>query len=69
MRTTRSKPIRAAESLAPADARTNATGPPGSWPLAMRLVQNLRRRHYEVATDIPARQCVQAAFDQLTTAI
>ena len=33
------------------------------------LVQNLRRGHYEIATDIPARHRVQAAFDQLTTAI
>jgi hypothetical protein len=33
------------------------------------FVQNLRRGHYELATDIPARHRVQAAFDQLTTAI
>ena len=33
------------------------------------FVQNLRRGHYEIATDIPARHRVQAAFDQLTTAI
>jgi IS6 family transposase len=33
------------------------------------LVQNLRRGHYEIATEIPARHRVQAAFDQLTMAI
>jgi transposase-like protein len=33
------------------------------------FVQNLRRGHYEIATDIPARHRVQTAFDQLTTAM
>jgi IS6 family transposase len=33
------------------------------------FVQNLRRGHYELATDVPARHRTRAAFDQLTTAI
>jgi transposase, IS6 family len=33
------------------------------------FVQNLRRGHYEIAADIPARHRVQAAFDQLTSAM
>jgi transposase-like protein len=33
------------------------------------FVQNLRRGHYELATNIPARHRTRAAFDQLTTAI
>jgi IS6 family transposase len=33
------------------------------------LVQNIRRGHYELATDVPARHRLRAAFDQLATAI
>jgi transposase-like protein len=33
------------------------------------LVQNIRRGHYELATDTPARYRLRAAFDQLTIAI
>ena len=33
------------------------------------FVQNLRRGHYELATDVPARHRVRAAFDQLAMAI
>jgi transposase, IS6 family len=33
------------------------------------FVQNLRRGHYELATDVPARHRTRAAFDQLTMAI
>jgi IS6 family transposase len=33
------------------------------------FVQNLRRGHYELATDVPARHRIRAAFDQLTMAI
>jgi len=33
------------------------------------LVQNLRRGHYELATDVPARHRIHAAFDQLAMAI
>ena len=33
------------------------------------LVQNIRRGHYEIATDVPARHRLRAAFDQLATAI
>jgi IS6 family transposase len=33
------------------------------------FVQNLRRCHYELATDIPARNRTRAAFDMLATAI
>jgi transposase, IS6 family len=33
------------------------------------LAQNLRRDHYELATDTPARHRTRAAFDQLATAI
>jgi transposase, IS6 family len=33
------------------------------------FVQNLRRGHYELAIDVPARHQLRAAFDQLTMAI
>jgi transposase-like protein len=33
------------------------------------LVQNIRRGHYELATDVPARHQLRVAFDQVTTAI
>ena len=33
------------------------------------FVQNLRRGHYEPATDIPARHRTRVAFDQLVAAI
>ena len=33
------------------------------------FVQNLRRGHYELATDIPARHRTRQAFDQLTMTI
>jgi IS6 family transposase len=33
------------------------------------FVQNLRRRHYEIAADVPDSHRLQAAFDQLTVAI
>ena len=33
------------------------------------FVQNLRRGHYELATDIPARHRIRTAFDQLTMTI
>jgi hypothetical protein len=33
------------------------------------LVQNIRRGHYELATDAPDRQRLRLAFDHLTTAI
>jgi IS6 family transposase len=33
------------------------------------LVQNLRRGHYELATDVPARHRLRVAFDQLAAAI
>ena len=33
------------------------------------FVQNLRRDHYEIATDIPARHRLHAAFDQLAMII
>jgi transposase, IS6 family len=33
------------------------------------FIQNLRRGHYEIATDVPAHHQLQAAFDQLVTAI
>jgi transposase, IS6 family len=33
------------------------------------LVQNIRRGHYELATDVPARHRLRAAFDELATAI
>ena len=33
------------------------------------FVQNLRRGHYELATDVPARHRIHVAFDQLTMAI
>ena len=33
------------------------------------FVQNLRRGHYELATDIPDRHRTRTAFDQLTMAI
>jgi hypothetical protein len=33
------------------------------------FVQNLRRGHYELATDVPARHRISQAFDQLAMAI
>jgi DDE domain len=33
------------------------------------FMQNLRRSHYELATDVPARHRVHVAFDQLVMAI
>ena len=33
------------------------------------FVQNLRRSHYKIATDIPARHRLHAAFDQLAMTI
>jgi transposase, IS6 family len=33
------------------------------------LVQNIRRGHYELATDVPGRHRLRHAFDQLTLAI
>jgi transposase, IS6 family len=33
------------------------------------FVQNLRRGHYELVTDVPARHRIRTAFDQLTMAI
>ncbi len=33
------------------------------------LVQNIRRGHYELATEAPARHHLRVAFDQLATAI
>jgi len=33
------------------------------------FVQNLRRGHYELATDVPARRRIHGAFDQLAMAI
>ena len=33
------------------------------------FVQNLRRGHYELAADVPARHRIHAAFDQLAMAI
>jgi hypothetical protein len=32
-------------------------------------VPNIRRGHYELATDIPARHRIRAAFDELAMAI
>jgi transposase, IS6 family len=33
------------------------------------LAQNIRRGHYELATDAPARHRLRIAFDQLATAV
>jgi transposase, IS6 family len=33
------------------------------------LVQNIRRGHYELATDVPGRHRLRIAFNQLATAI
>jgi transposase, IS6 family len=33
------------------------------------FVQNLRRGHHELATDVPARHRLRAAFDQLAPAV
>jgi IS6 family transposase len=33
------------------------------------FMQNLRRGHYELATDVPARRRIRTAFDQLTVTI
>jgi hypothetical protein len=57
----------------PTDARPAAKSGEGA---ARRIlaadhafVQNLRRGHYELATDVPARHLLRAAFDQLAPAI
>jgi hypothetical protein len=34
-----------------------------------RIVQNIRRGHYELATDVPARHRTRQAFDQLPMTI
>jgi hypothetical protein len=33
------------------------------------FVQNLRRGHYELAADVPARHRIRTAFDQLVVTI
>jgi IS6 family transposase len=33
------------------------------------LVQNLRRGHYDIATDVPAHQRLRTAFDELALTI
>jgi transposase, IS6 family len=33
------------------------------------LVQNLRRGHYDIATDVPAHQMLRTAFDELALTI
>ena len=33
------------------------------------FIQNIRRGHYELATDVPARHRLRHAFDQLTITI
>jgi len=33
------------------------------------FVQNLRRGHYEIATEVPARHKLRMAFDDLTLGI
>jgi len=33
------------------------------------FIQNIRRGHYELAVDAPAKQRVAVAFDELATAI
>jgi hypothetical protein len=33
------------------------------------LVQNLRRGHYDIATDVPGRPRLRIAFDDLATTI
>jgi transposase, IS6 family len=38
-------------------------------PAGHAFVQNLRRGRYELATDVPARHRIHAAFDQLAVAI
>ncbi len=38
-------------------------------PAGHAFVQNLRRSHYKIATDIPARHRLHAAFDQLAMTI
>ena len=47
---------------------------PVRWVRAVRaaghaFVQNLRRGHYELATDVPARHRIRTAFDQLAVTI
>jgi transposase, IS6 family len=59
---------RTAESAAAADARTEAS-PFRADPGRRSFVQNLRRGHYELATDVPAGHRIQAAFDQLAMVI
>ena len=53
----------------PADARPETHRSARILAAGHAFVQNLRRGHYELATDVPARYRTRAAFDQLTTAI
>jgi len=38
-------------------------------PTGHALVQNLRRGHYEIATDAPVHHRVRMGFDELTLAV
>ena len=60
---------RPAEGPAAADARTET--PPLGRTIAAghAFVQNLRRGHYEIATEQPPRDRVRAAFEQLAFCI
>jgi hypothetical protein len=62
-------PPRAAEGAAPADARAEQDRSATVVLSGHALVQNLRRRHYELAVEEPASLRVAAAFDELALAI
>ena len=58
-----------AESPAPADAGTERHR--SAWTLAAghAFVQNLRRGHYEIATEAPSRHRLRVVFNDLVPAI
>ncbi len=50
-------------------AASRRSDPLASLPPAIAFVQNIRRGHYEIATDAPLHHRVRVAFDELAFAI
>jgi hypothetical protein len=53
----------------PADARTETVRSAAVIAAGHALVQNLRRGHYELATDVPAQLRLSSAFNELALAM
>jgi hypothetical protein len=60
---------RSAQGPAPADAGPETASPSVDSRRRHALVQNLRRDHYEIATDVPSRHRLRIAFDDLAVAV